>query len=77
LKLFLATLTLVVLPIFPQNVTGTISGIVHDPSGAVVPLVNITATNTGTSAAFKTTTDETGAYFLRTLPVGFTIWPRR
>ena len=70
MKLFLATLTLVVLPIFPQNVTGTISGIVHDPSGAVVPLVNITATNTGTSAAFKTTTDETGAYFLRTLPVG-------
>ncbi|MFN0103666.1 MAG: carboxypeptidase regulatory-like domain-containing protein [Bryobacteraceae bacterium] len=53
-----------------QNVTGTISGIVRDPSGAVVPLVNVTATNTGTSAAFQTTSDDTGAYALRTLPVG-------
>ena len=70
MKLFIAALTLLVLPVFPQNVTGTISGIVHDPSGAVVPLVHIKATNTGTSATFQTTTDDTGAYFLRTLPVG-------
>ena len=66
----IAILALIALPAIPQNVSGTISGIVHDPSGAVVPLVNITATNTGTSATFQTTTGETGAYTLRTLPVG-------
>lgn len=65
-----ALLALIALPALPQNVSGTISGIVHDPSGAIVPLVNITATNTGTSATFQTTTDDSGAYILRTLPVG-------
>lgn len=53
-----------------QNVTGTISGIVRDPSGAVVPQTNITAINTGTSARFQTSSDESGAYALRLLPVG-------
>ena len=65
-----ATLVLVSLPALAQNVSGTISGIVHDPTGAVVPKASITATNAGTSATFQTTTDETGAYALRTLPVG-------
>ena len=53
-----------------QNVTGTISGIVHDPSGAVVPGVKLTATNAGTSAKFQSTSDATGTYTIRTLPVG-------
>jgi len=65
-----ATLVLVSLPALPQNVSGTISGIVHDATGAVVPKVNVTVTNTGTSATFQTTTDESGAYAIRTLPVG-------
>ncbi len=66
----IALLTLATLTAFSQNVTGTISGIVHDQSGAVVPTVKITVTNTGTSAVFQTTTDDSGAYTLRTLPVG-------
>ncbi|MBK5291029.1 MAG: TonB-dependent receptor [Acidobacteriia bacterium] len=57
-------------PIHAQNVTGAISGIVHDPSGAVVPGVKVTATNAGTSAKFQTSSDGTGAYTIRTLPVG-------
>ncbi len=69
LRLVLA-LTFAALPALPQNVTGTISGIVRDPSGAVVPSVNVTATNAGTSATFQATTDDTGAYTIRTLPVG-------
>lgn len=65
-----AILLLAALPSLAQNVSGTISGIVKDPSGAVVPSVNITVTNTGTSATFQATTDDTGAYSIRTLPVG-------
>ncbi|MBM3813849.1 MAG: hypothetical protein FJW20_19655 [Acidimicrobiia bacterium] len=53
-----------------QNVTGTISGLVMDPSGAVVPSVNVTAINTGTSARFQTVSDSTGLYALRLLPAG-------
>jgi len=69
LRLVLA-LTFAALPALPQNVTGTISGFVRDPSGAVVPSANITVTNLGTSATFQASSDDTGAYTLRTLPVG-------
>ncbi len=52
------------------DVTGSIDGIVKDSSGAVAVNVEVTATNTGTNAVFHATTDSTGAYFLRGLPVG-------
>ena len=32
-----------------QTITGTITGTVTDPTGAVVPKVKVTATNTGTN----------------------------
>src|SRR4051812_47649639 len=53
-----------------QNVTGTITGIVTDSSGAVVPNAKATARNTGTAAMFTGATDADGTYWLRTLPVG-------
>src|SRR5258708_6717346 len=53
-----------------QTITASITGTVVDPSGAVVPNVKITATNTGTNNAYTATTNESGVYNLVFLPVG-------
>ncbi|MGH9628724.1 MAG: carboxypeptidase regulatory-like domain-containing protein, partial [Bryobacteraceae bacterium] len=53
-----------------QDVNGIISGVVSDESGAVVPNATVTGVNTGTMARFSTTTDESGQYALRAIPVG-------
>src|SRR5262245_503196 len=50
--------------------TAQISGTVKDPSGAVLPGVGITATQTETGIARMTVSNETGAYTLPNLPVG-------
>jgi len=50
--------------------TAQISGTVKDPSGAVVPNVEVTATQTDTGLSRKTTANETGAYILPNLPLG-------
>ncbi len=52
------------------DVTGTITGVVADPTGAVVPRAEITVINTGTNASFRASSDEQGVFFLRTLPIG-------
>jgi len=48
--------------VFAQRDTGTIVGTVTDPSGAVVPGVNVTIRNIDTNATFNTVTDGTGNY---------------
>ena len=53
-----------------QETTGSIAGLVSDPTGAVVPGAQVTVVNTGTNATYKTTTNASGNYTLRTLPVG-------
>lgn len=53
-----------------QSVTGSIQGIVTDQSGAVLPGVTVTITNTGTSAARETVTDAQGQFVAELLPVG-------
>src|SRR5881398_815399 len=50
--------------------TAQISGSVKDQSGAVLPGVEITATQTGTGIARTTVTNETGSYVLPNLPLG-------
>src|SRR5205814_1082896 len=47
-----------------------ISGTVKDPSGAVLPGVEITATQTQTGIVRTTVTNETGSYVLSNLAVG-------
>ena len=42
--------------------TGTILGTVTDSTGAIVPNVNVTVTNTGTNSAFKTVTSSSGDF---------------
>ena len=53
-----------------QTVTGTITGQVTDPSGAVVVGGNVTAANTATAVTTAAKTNGSGAYTLRFLPIG-------
>src|SRR5436189_756656 len=50
--------------------TAQISGRVQDATAAVLPGVEITATNTATGIARTTVTNEGGAYVLPNLPIG-------
>ena len=53
-----------------QEATARIAGTVSDPSGAVIPGVQVTVTNTATQASRKTTTDHDGSYQVLSLPIG-------
>src|SRR5437016_3493690 len=50
--------------------TAQITGLVQDQSGAVLPGVDVTATQTETGISRMTVTNETGHYVLPNLPVG-------
>src|SRR5437762_5920592 len=50
--------------------TAQIGGTVTDVSGAVLPGVEVTATQTATGLARSVVTNETGAYTLANLPIG-------
>jgi len=56
-------------PVWAQA-TAQISGTAKDQSGAVLPGVEITATQTETGVARNTITNETGSYLLSNLPTG-------
>jgi hypothetical protein len=51
------------------SVTATISGVVRDPSGAVIPDAQVIARNHQTGAAITVLTDAQGFYSLQGLPV--------
>lgn len=55
---------------FGQEIGGTISGTVTDPSGAAVASANIAVRNLGTGEDRKTTTDADGSYRVPSLPPG-------
>jgi hypothetical protein len=55
---------------FSQNVTGSIAGVVRDPSGGVVPSITVHAINEGTGARFQTAADADGQYTIRAVPIG-------
>jgi hypothetical protein len=54
---------------FAQDVA-SITGVVSDPSGAVVPGVSVTLVNTSTGVSFKQTTDNLGSYRFLGVPSG-------
>src|SRR5262245_7454766 len=67
------TLFLVILFTFnlaAQAPTGDISGVVSDPSVALVPGVTVTLTNPATNAVRTALTNEAGLYVLRAIPPG-------
>jgi hypothetical protein len=53
-----------------QTVTGSITGEVTDPSGAVIAKAQVTAQNVDTGVTTEATTNEAGVYSLRFLPIG-------
>src|SRR5438874_11238706 len=58
-----------VIPIL-QGQEARLSGTVTDPTGAVLPDVTITATQTRQTISFKAKTDSEGQYLFPRLPIG-------
>lgn len=56
-----------------QNITGTLTGVVVDPTGANVAGAKVVSTNTNTGVAYTTSTTEAGVYVLPALPPELTI----
>ncbi|HXN25015.1 MAG TPA: carboxypeptidase regulatory-like domain-containing protein [Candidatus Dormibacteraeota bacterium] len=68
---FLLCQSLLLVPdVQAQVVTGTLLGTVHDPSGQVLPNVQVVATLVDRNLQRSTETNETGAYELGFLPSG-------
>jgi len=55
---------------FGQGYFGTVSGVLADPTGAVIPGAKVTLTDQDKGYAFKTTSDGTGRYLYRSIPPG-------
>jgi hypothetical protein len=53
-----------------QNIAGTITGVVEDPSGARVIGATISAVNQATNVRYSSTTTEAGIYVIPELPLG-------
>jgi hypothetical protein len=72
LKVFAALLLAFAVPMWSlaQRTTATFAGIVTDPSGAVLPGVEVHLTNEGTSAAMQQISNETGEFIFNFVPVG-------
>lgn len=52
------------------SITGSISGVVSDPSGGVISGAKVVATEINTSVRAETVTDSAGYYNFPTLPIG-------
>jgi hypothetical protein len=56
--------------VFSQSPNGTISGVVYDPSGAIVGDAQIAVVNDATRVEYSTTTNGEGVYVVPNLPPG-------
>lgn len=68
--LCLATCLLVPSGILAQTLEGSISGLVTDSTGAVIPGVALEVTDIERNVSFETSTNEAGFYLLAPLPPG-------
>ncbi len=57
-------------PLWAQDTTGKITGVVTDSSGAVIPNASVTVTNIATNVTKQATTDNSGLYQAIQLPIG-------
>ena len=62
--------SLLVLPLQAQKTSGTIRGVVTDPSSAVMPSLAVVIHNTATGSSRTVTTNAEGEYVAAELPVG-------
>ena len=58
------------IPAYAQFDSATISGVVQDTTGAILPGVDVTLTNVGTKIARQAVTNEAGLYTFPNVPVG-------
>ena len=65
-----ACLLALVVPLSAQVTGGAIVGVVADPSGGVLPKVEVHAQNVGTNFVAKTLTNESGYYEFSSMPAG-------
>jgi hypothetical protein len=63
-------LVLAALPLQAQLPTAKVTGVVKDPSGAVIPGANLTLTNTSNGFTYTAITDSVGAYVVVNLAPG-------
>src|SRR5438034_11475946 len=61
-------LTFAVLPALAQRITGSISGQVEDPKGALIQGAKVTVTNDATGYKLETTTSDHGTFSVPELP---------
>jgi carboxypeptidase family protein/TonB-dependent receptor-like protein len=64
------SLLVLVLGAAAQVQNGQFTGTVSDPSGAAIANARVTVTNTGTNLSVTTTSNETGLYTIKELPLG-------
>src|SRR5438046_2586994 len=65
---------LTVTTVWGQGLTGSISGLVKDPNGAVVPGAKVVAKNVATNAEAETRSDGSGFYrILNLVPADYTV----
>lgn len=55
---------------YAQQITATLSGLVTDSTGGVIPGAHVVATNTGTNISFTADSSASGEYRINLLPVG-------
>lgn len=67
---FLAVVLLSVAAVFGQSNTGSITGVISDQNGAVVPNATVTITNQGTNETRTVQADAVGRYDIPTLSTG-------
>jgi hypothetical protein len=66
----IAALMLLSITAIAQTTTATLSGVVRDPTSALIPGAQITVTSSDSGTRRTTTTDEEGRYTLTNLPPG-------
>src|ERR1700759_3730344 len=66
----LFAMTFICRPAGAQLTSGDLTGIVSDPTGAVVPNATVQATNTATGVVSRQTSNSAGEYHFTNLPIG-------
>jgi hypothetical protein len=57
--------------VLAQDATGRITGVIYDPSGAVIADAQIIVTHVAIHISRKTTSDSSGFYQVLALPIGY------